>query len=188
MCERQRAGPRARPRSPSPQPPRVLTRAFAPQNGRIFNGPDGYQYRWRPANNQYNDVVVSVPFRPGCPAAAAGGRACRRVQARSLRPCVVASEPIRCSGRARRADRGHHRLSSPALQLQDQNDVVIAFFRPTRPQRYNIGEVHGELHFVRNAGAGVVVRVPSFPLLLLPPHSSLRLVAFTLFPPSRAPA
>ncbi len=35
---------------------------------------------------------------------------------------------------------------------------MIAFFRPTRPQRYNIGEVHGELHFVRNAGAGVVVR------------------------------
>lgn len=44
------------------------------------------------------------------------------------------------------------------LQLQDHNDNVIAFFRPTRPQRYNIGEVHGELHFVRNAGAGVVVR------------------------------
>ena len=50
-----------------------------------------------------------------------------------------------------------------SLQLQDQNDNVIAFFRPTRPQRYNIGEVHGELHFVRNAGAGVVVRFPSQP-------------------------
>ncbi len=45
-------------------------------------------------------------------------------------------------------------------QLQDQNGNVIAFYRPTRPQRYNIGEVHGELHFVRNAGAGVVVRPP----------------------------
>lgn len=30
------------------------------QNCRMFNGPDGYQYRWRPSNNSYNDVVVSV--------------------------------------------------------------------------------------------------------------------------------
>lgn len=44
---------------------------------------------------------------------------------------------------------------------------MIAFYRPVRPQRYNIGEVHGELHFVRNAGAGVVVRPP-------PPASSFR--------------
>ena len=29
------------------------------QNGRIFNGPDGYQYRWRPANNSHHDEVVS---------------------------------------------------------------------------------------------------------------------------------
>ncbi|OBZ76199.1 hypothetical protein A0H81_03580 [Grifola frondosa] len=72
-------------------------------NCRVFNGPDGYQYRWRPAGNSYNDVV-----------------------------------------------------------LQDHNDNVIAFFRPTRPARYNIGEVHGELHFVRNAGAGVVVRFAVF--------------------------
>ncbi|KAI0334769.1 hypothetical protein GY45DRAFT_1242081 [Cubamyces sp. BRFM 1775] len=74
--------------------PRVL-------DGRIFNGPDGYQYRWRPSHNSYNDVV-----------------------------------------------------------LQDQNENVIAFYRPIRPQRYNIGEVYGELHFVRNAGAGVVMHPP----------------------------
>ncbi|KAH9853776.1 hypothetical protein C2E23DRAFT_867777 [Lenzites betulinus] len=70
-------------------------------NSRIFNGPDGYQYRWRPAGNPAMDVL-----------------------------------------------------------LQDQNDNVIAFFRPTRPQRYNIGEVHGELHFCRNAGAGIVMHPP----------------------------
>ncbi|KAI9067562.1 hypothetical protein FKP32DRAFT_236807, partial [Trametes sanguinea] len=74
--------------------PRVL-------DGRIFNGPDGYQYRWRPSNNPQNDVW-----------------------------------------------------------LQDQNDNVIAFYRPIRPQRYNIGDVYGELHFVRNAGAGVVMHPP----------------------------
>ncbi|KAI0637801.1 hypothetical protein C8Q77DRAFT_390200 [Trametes polyzona] len=70
-------------------------------NGRIFNGPDGYHYRWRPAGNPTGDIV-----------------------------------------------------------LQDHNENVIAFYRPTRPQRYNIGEVYGELHFVRNAGAGVVMHPP----------------------------
>lgn len=44
-------------------------------------------------------------------------------------------------------------------QLYDQNGNVIAFYRPIRPVQYNIGMVHGELHFCRNAGAGVVVRV-----------------------------
>ena len=66
--------------------------------------------------------------------------------------------PSRMRPLAERAPGHHHRLSK---QLQDQNDNVIAFFRPTRPQRYNIGEVHGELHFVRSAGAGVVVRATS---------------------------
>lgn len=42
-------------------------------------------------------------------------------------------------------------------QLQDQNNNIIAFYRPIKPARYNIGDVYGELHFVRNAGAGVVV-------------------------------
>ncbi|KZT12988.1 uncharacterized protein LAESUDRAFT_719293 [Laetiporus sulphureus 93-53] len=70
-------------------------------NCRMFNGPDGYQYRWRPSNNSFNDVV-----------------------------------------------------------LQDQNNNVIAYYRPIRPQRYNIGDVYGELHFVRNAGAGVVMHPP----------------------------
>ncbi|KAI0771861.1 hypothetical protein BD413DRAFT_47013 [Trametes elegans] len=78
-------------------------------NGRIFNGPDGNQYRWRPSNNPQNDWPA---------------------------PSII-------------------------VQLQDHNDNVIAFYRPiSRPQRYNIGEVHGELHFVRNAGAGVVMHPP----------------------------
>lgn len=47
------------------------------------------------------------------------------------------------------------------LQLQDQNGEVIAFFRPTRQTRYQIGDVFGELHFIRSAGAGTVVRAYS---------------------------
>ncbi|TCD71303.1 hypothetical protein EIP91_011074 [Steccherinum ochraceum] len=68
---------------------------------RVFNGPDGYQYRWRPSGNHHNDVV-----------------------------------------------------------LEDHNDAVIAFYRPVRPVRYNLGDVYGELHFCRNAGAGVVMHPP----------------------------
>ncbi|EED84492.1 predicted protein [Postia placenta Mad-698-R] len=67
-------------------------------NCRMFNGPDGYQYRWRPSNSS-SDIV-------------------------------------------------------------DQNNNIIAFYRPIKPARYNIGDVYGELHFVRNAGAGVVMHPP----------------------------
>jgi hypothetical protein len=43
-------------------------------------------------------------------------------------------------------------------QLQDPNNNVIAFVRPTRPTRYQgIGDVYAELHFVRTAGHGMVV-------------------------------
>lgn len=46
----------------------------------------------------------------------------------------------------------------PHPQLQDPNNNVIAFVRPTRPTRYQgLGDVYAELHFVRSAGAGVVV-------------------------------
>jgi hypothetical protein len=45
------------------------------------------------------------------------------------------------------------------MQLLDANGDVIAFFHPTRPTRYQIGDVYGELHFVRSAGAGTVVSV-----------------------------
>jgi hypothetical protein len=34
---------------------------------------------------------------------------------------------------------------------------VIAFVRPTRTRYQGIGDVYAELHFVRSAGAGVVV-------------------------------
>ncbi|KAL0949614.1 hypothetical protein HGRIS_009660 [Hohenbuehelia grisea] len=67
---------------------------------RVFNGPDGLQYRWRPSSNGI-DVV-----------------------------------------------------------LQDPNDNIIAFYHPTRQTRYQIGDVFGELHFCRNAGAGTVTHPP----------------------------
>jgi hypothetical protein len=86
----------------------------------VFNGPDGYTYRWKPSNNSHNDIVVSTDARP------VAGLSCPHV-------------------------------AFCTFQLQDQNNVVIAFYRPIRPVRYNIGDVYGELHFCRTAGAGVVV-------------------------------
>ncbi|KAJ7068105.1 hypothetical protein C8F01DRAFT_590354 [Mycena amicta] len=67
---------------------------------RVFIGPDGLQYRWRPSSNN-TDVV-----------------------------------------------------------LQDANGAIIAFFRPTRQTRYQIGDVYGELHFIRTAGSGTVMHPP----------------------------
>jgi len=49
--------------------------------------------------------------------------------------------------------------TSVILQLQDATGEVIAFFRPTRQTRYQIGDVYGELHFFRTAGMGTVVRL-----------------------------
>jgi len=70
------------------------------QGARLFNGPDGVEYRWRPSTTS-SDVL-----------------------------------------------------------LQDSGGEVIAFFRPTKRTRYQIGDVYGELHFLRNAGAGTVTHPP----------------------------
>ncbi|KAL1735791.1 hypothetical protein EV714DRAFT_267341 [Schizophyllum commune] len=78
------------------------------QNGRIFNGPDGAQYRWRVASNGV-DVV-----------------------------------------------------------LQDANSNVIAFYHPHNPPtQYTKYEVHGELHFVRSAGAGTVTHPPMMDMVVI---------------------
>ena len=52
------------------------------------------------------------------------------------------------------------------------NQNVIAFWHPLNPPSlYQAGEVHGELHFIRTAGAGTVVRA-AFPRPRRPPHTS----------------
>ncbi|KAL4076019.1 hypothetical protein J3A83DRAFT_2104205 [Scleroderma citrinum] len=50
--------------------------------------------------------------------------------------------------------------SSPEILLEDSAGNVVAFFRPTRPTRYQIGDVYGELHFLRNAGAATITHPP----------------------------
>ncbi|KAG6885346.1 hypothetical protein C0993_002822 [Termitomyces sp. T159_Od127] len=46
------------------------------------------------------------------------------------------------------------------ILLLDSSGAVIALFRPTRPTRYQIGDVYGELHFFRSAGMGTVMHPP----------------------------
>lgn len=46
------------------------------------------------------------------------------------------------------------------IVLEDQDRNVVAFFRPTRPTRYQIGDVYGELHFLRSAGAATIMHPP----------------------------
>ncbi|KIK68190.1 hypothetical protein GYMLUDRAFT_189168 [Collybiopsis luxurians FD-317 M1] len=44
--------------------------------------------------------------------------------------------------------------------LQDALANVLAFYQPTRQTRYQIGDVYGELHFIRSAGSGTVMHPP----------------------------
>jgi hypothetical protein len=66
-------------------------------------------------------------------------------------------------------------------KLMDPNGNVVAIYRPTRPTRYQIGDVHGELHFFPQSGACTVVR-PSYLVSLW--HLSAN---FLLSPPSSLP-
>ncbi|KAH7344882.1 hypothetical protein B0J17DRAFT_18988 [Rhizoctonia solani] len=46
------------------------------------------------------------------------------------------------------------------LLLKDSRENVIAFYRPTPVKRFNVGEVHGEMHLIADAGAGTVLHPP----------------------------
>ena len=47
----------------------------------------------------------------------------------------------------------------PLKQLQDPNGHIIARLQDVTPTKYNVGDVYRELHYIRTAGAGVVVSV-----------------------------
>ncbi|KAF4619522.1 hypothetical protein D9613_005485 [Agrocybe pediades] len=57
--------------------------------------------------------------------------------------------------------------ASADIVLQDPNNEIIAFFRPTRLTRYQVGDVYGELHFIRNAGLGTVMHPPMMDMVTL---------------------
>ncbi|KAL4062227.1 hypothetical protein J3A83DRAFT_4360040 [Scleroderma citrinum] len=44
--------------------------------------------------------------------------------------------------------------------LEDSAGHVVALFRHTRPTRYQIGDVYGELHLFRSAGAATITHPP----------------------------
>jgi hypothetical protein len=39
----------------------------------------------------------------------------------------------------------------------DSRNNVIAFYHPTPVRKFNVGDVHGEMHFLTSAGAGTVL-------------------------------
>jgi len=62
-------------------------------------------------------------------------------------------------------------LCSPSKQLQDPNGHIIARLQTITPTKYNIGDVYRELHYIRSAGAGVVVSVLDPVDLSFPEHA-----------------
>jgi len=51
----------------------------------------------------------------------------------------------------------HLLLALLPKKLQDPNGHIIARLHTVTPTQYNIGDVYRELHYIRSAGAGVVV-------------------------------
>lgn len=49
---------------------------------------------------------------------------------------------------------------SQDLLLMDSRNNVIAFYHPTPVRKFNVGDVHGEMHFLTSAGAGTVLHPP----------------------------
>lgn len=45
----------------------------------------------------------------------------------------------------------------------DSRNNVIAFYHPTPVRKFNVGDVHGEMHFLTSAGAGTVLHPVSPP-------------------------
>jgi hypothetical protein len=76
--------------------------------------------------------------------------------------------------------RSHSRIPThKRAQLYDANENKVAFFRPVRPTRYQLGDVYGELHFVTGQSTGTLVsqtscRWPRVVLLASDTVSSLR--------------
>ncbi|KAF8974391.1 hypothetical protein BDZ97DRAFT_1911581 [Flammula alnicola] len=64
--------------------------------------------------------------------------------------------------------------TSVDIVLQDPNGEIIAFFRPTRQTRYQIGDVFGELHYIRSAGMGTVMHPPMMDMSSSPASMCVR--------------
>jgi hypothetical protein len=117
---------------------------------------------WRKIRSNKEDRVAKLEWAPGgglgravigkntsilWPSLSAGTRGCLAQD--------YSTDPTVCQYRWRPS------TTSQDIVLQDPNNNVIAFVRPTRPTRYQgLGDVYAELHFVRAAGAGVVMHPP----------------------------
>ena len=138
-------------------------------------GPQGVVYRfqsdtnahgqsttilWRTIKSNKEDRVANLAWAPG------GGLG-RAVIGKNLRPMadLVRRDPQIPNSRVFVGPDGLQYKWGPStisrdIVLQDPNNNVIAFIRPTRPTRHHFGEVCAELHFVPSAGTGVVMHPP----------------------------
>ena len=79
-------------------------------------------------------------------------------------------------------------LNSQDIVLQDPNNNVIAFVRPTRPTHYQgLGDVYAELHFICAAGTGVVMHPPFMDLVIVTAMLYKFALAFHLCSALRSP-
>jgi hypothetical protein len=145
-----------------------------PRQSQLF-GPQGVVYRfqsdtnahgqittilWRTIKANKEDRVAKLEWAPG------GGLG-RAVIGRDSRPMAewVRRDRQMPNSRVFYGPDGFQYKWGPStnsrdIALQDSNNNVIAFIRPTRPTRYYLGDVYAELHFVPSAGAGVVMHPP----------------------------
>ncbi|KAH8984113.1 hypothetical protein EDB92DRAFT_1500918 [Lactarius akahatsu] len=115
---------------------------------------------WRAKRVNKEDIVAKLEWAPG------GGLG-RAVIRKNIIPMadLIRQDPRMPDSRIFHAPDGlqyrwRSSTNSHDIVLQDPNNNVIAFVRPTRPTRYQLGDVYAELHFVRSAGAGIVMHPP----------------------------
>ncbi|KAN0133479.1 hypothetical protein V8E53_008647 [Lactarius tabidus] len=116
---------------------------------------------WRKIRSNMEDRVAKLEWAPG------GGLG-RAVIGKNISPMaeLVRRDPWMPSSRLFIGPDGCQYRWKPSttsqdIVLQDPNNNVIAFIRPTRPTRYQgLGDVYAELHFARTAGAGIVMHPP----------------------------
>lgn len=51
--------------------------------------------------------------------------------------------------------------------LYDSNENKVAFFRPVRPTRYQLGDVYGELHFCTGQSTGTLMHPPLMDMICM---------------------
>uniref|UniRef100_A0A0W0EWD8 DUF6593 domain-containing protein n=1 Tax=Moniliophthora roreri TaxID=221103 RepID=A0A0W0EWD8_MONRR len=116
---------------------------------------------WRATRSNKEDRVAELEW------AANGGLGCIVMGKRTLPMAnLVQPDPRAYESRVFNGPDGLQYRWQPA-SLLDENNNVLAFYRSTRQIRYQIGDVYGELHFIRSAGAGTAMHPPMMDMITI---------------------